>query len=407
VRDKAEFFTYVDQRTVPASSLANSPEGKSISIWKSKIPNSAKSSYYAVHAYVGFQNFNNRNCDTPSKCAYTLGEFQASVYPIELTDQLKSGQCLFIYQEKCGRIVEFPEEVKVSLSFTITNKLTGFLFGRFKEASITVAPVSTLLNKVEVTASPIDVTSVYAFLPKSRLSEFPEIKNYWSKRRANLAASDFLSNETIDIGPFPQFALPDFLAFEKIVQSGPIVKSTWKIGNGVGLSDNQPCFRANDKLLGIVATNAPIFSPNAPTYSNGFLSYQVAGAHHQQDKTTLLKGTYDLSLRVETAQCLYGFNTIPTSAAVSATYPDGRELNVASEVLRQDSKREWLYLSAQNFTFSAPTIKIKLLQPTPLPTRSASPTSKSKKTITCMKGKVLKKVSAINPTCPKGYLLKK
>jgi hypothetical protein len=74
-------------------------------------------------------------------------------------------------------------------------------------------------------------------------------------------------------------------------------------------------------------------------------------------------------------------------------------------------------MSANGFTYSAPTVKIKLSQepevivtptPTPTPTPSASTKTVAKKvTITCIKGKTSKKVTAVKPKCPAGYKVKK
>jgi hypothetical protein len=76
-------------------------------------------------------------------------------------------------------------------------------------------------------------------------------------------------------------------------------------------------------------------------------------------------------------------------------------------------------VQATNFTFSSPTIKTKILQQTssiettsatpivkPMP--KASPVEKTtviskKLTITCIKGKMTKKVTAVKPKCPSGY----
>jgi hypothetical protein len=71
-------------------------------------------------------------------------------------------------------------------------------------------------------------------------------------------------------------------------------------------------------------------------------------------------------------------------------------------------------MTAGGFTFSTPSIKVKLSQEaatptpsaTPTPTASATPTAKpavKKVTITCVKGKTSKKITAIKPTCPTGY----
>jgi hypothetical protein len=57
-------------------------------------------------------------------------------------------------------------------------------------------------------------------------------------------------------------------------------------------------------------------------------------------------------------------------------------------------KDGWLHLAAYGFTFSSPTISVKLSQAKPLA---------KKTTITCVKGKLTKKVTAVGPKCPAGY----
>ncbi|MFN9953543.1 MAG: hypothetical protein ACK55I_10605, partial [bacterium] len=69
----------------------------------------------------------------------------------------------------------------------------------------------------------------------------------------------------------------------------------------------------------------------------------------------------------------------------------------------------WLRLSASGFTFSSPTIKVKLTQQAPTPTTQPSGTDQSttvstpvkKKTITCVRGVQKKKVQGSK--CPKGF----
>jgi hypothetical protein len=87
---------------------------------------------------------------------------------------------------------------------------------------------------------------------------------------------------------------------------------------------------------------------------------------------------------------------------------DKGDQKVATEILGE--KNGWLYLSAGGFTYSSPTIKVKLEQdapapvatPTPTPSASAKPVIKTV-TITCIKGKTSKKVTAVTPKCPAGY----
>ena len=107
---------------------------------------------------------------------------------------------------------------------------------------------------------------------------------------------------------------------------------------------------------------------------------------------------YDLALRSDFARCLYGFSNAPIKAAVSISYGQEGTQNVATETVSQDKAKEWIYVSAKNFTFSAPTIKVKFTQE-----KVAAPAPIRKTSITCVKGKLTKKVTAVNPKCPSGY----
>jgi len=91
------------------------------------------------------------------------------------------------------------------------------------------------------------------------------------------------------------------------------------------------------------------------------------------------------------------------------TYGD-KEENVAT---KSTGERDgWLFVSAKNFTYSSPSIEVALSQPkasptpTPSATSTASPATKkavSKKTISCIKGSTVKKVTATSPKCPAGF----
>ena len=183
-----------------------------------------------------------------------------------------------------------------------------------------------------------------------------------------MAATDFTSNDTVDTGPSPEWAMGDFEAFEDLVKSGPLVSSIWRFGTqtGTGSASGSKCFDDKTKLQGLVTTNAPTYYPNPPAFVNGELTYKVAGAHHLADGVSLFKGSYDLVLRSDFARCLYGFSNALISAKVSVVSTDGSTQDIATESLREDAARQWLYLSAKNFTFSAPTIKVKLVQDKPL-----------------------------------------
>jgi phage baseplate assembly protein gpV len=130
-------------------------------------------------------------------------------------------------------------------------------------------------------------------------------------------------------------------------------------------------------------------------FEDGSLVYDVAGAHLAYDGS-VFKGTYDLVMSSSVARCLYQFSSAPIKATISIIAADGSVQNIATEVVGE--RNGWLTLSANNFTFSAPTIKIKLFQDAP-----AKPAVNKSVTISCVKGKITKKVTGISPKCPSGF----
>lgn len=174
---------------------------------------------------------------------------------------------------------------------------------------------------------------------------------------------------------------------------------------GEGASVAQ-CSQATGDLAGIVTTNSLVYSAGAPTYNaeQASIDYKLLSPHYQADGTVAI-GTYDLVLRGDVARCIYGFSKAPIKASVSIVSADGESKVATTTVEERDG---WLYLSAKGFTFSSPTIRVKLSQSAPAATAkpSTTPSPQSKKalkTIKCQKGSVKKSVTGLAPTCPKGY----
>jgi hypothetical protein len=145
------------------------------------------------------------------------------------------------------------------------------------------------------------------------------------------------------------------------------------------------------------------YDGTAPKFVDGFLNYRVAGLHFAADGKTLNLGTYDLVMRSDAARCLYGFSSAPVSATVTIAGADGAQ-NIATTVVTENNG--WLKMRAAGFTFSEKQIKIKLTQdPNAEGTPYTAPVAavKKKSTITCVKGKTTKKVSAVSPKCPAGF----
>ena len=100
-------------------------------------------------------------------------------------------------------------------------------------------------------------------------------------------------------------------------------------------------------------------------------------------------------------------------AAIEVTYPDGSSKN-ATSTTRYFPDTDKVEIRAYGFTFSSPTIRMKLQpavvmppQPQPQPqTQQKVMETRRVVKIVCVKGKTRKTVSAYapaNPVCPKGY----
>jgi hypothetical protein len=177
----------------------------------------------------------------------------------------------------------------------------------------------------------------------------------------------------------------------------------WSAGDSI-----KKCLGDSKNLTGIVTTNAGMYVASPPTFNqeSQSLDYKVTSPHFN-DTGKANVGNYNLVIGSEAARCIYGFTKAPISATVSIISADGTA-QVASTTVNE--KNGWLYLSANGFTYSAPTVRVKLTQEaekpavTPTPSASAAPVAAAKKTsITCIKGKLSKKVTAVKPVCPAGY----
>jgi hypothetical protein len=135
-----------------------------------------------------------------------------------------------------------------------------------------------------------------------------------------------------------------------------------------------------------------VYDGSPPVFTDEQLVYHVAGLHFKPDGVTPIQGSYDLVMRSDVARCLYGFTSAPVQVSVSVIGENGESKVATTSVTEKDG---WLKMGAYGFTFSNPQISVKMTQPKILASRL--------KSITCVKGKLVKKVVALSPKCPAGY----
>jgi len=160
------------------------------------------------------------------------------------------------------------------------------------------------------------------------------------------------------------------------------------------------CLKSGRGILGQVSTNATVYSISAPLWDTATdsLSFTVAAPSFDSDGEKK-KGVYDLVLREDIAKCLWGKDLSKTSAKIEILNSDG-----TSQVATTTFKllNGYVYFRAAGFHYSVPKIKVSVIDAVPTP-KTTTAASKKMVTITCVKGKLSKKVTAVKPACPAGY----
>ncbi len=154
---------------------------------------------------------------------------------------------------------------------------------------------------------------------------------------------------------------------------------------------------------GVVSTNATVFVQGPPRLQNGGnLDFQVASTHLKQNGEVNL-GTYNLSVDQSVAKCIWGTSSLGAGASISVISQDGATQIATTSMGTSEGQ---LNFAAGGFHYSTNKISISLgakesalANSTPVD----KSTSLKRTTLTCVKGKVNKKVTAVKPKCPAGF----
>ncbi len=309
--------------------------------------------------------------------------------------------CVVTEVGKCYMAENFPSDYRFGITLKLGATVKGWFHGRIYRPVITTKTESVGgAEELTVEALPVIVPTIEERVPMSEVT--PALRN-------------FLTNNSVSNGfgyVMPESSQPS--SFEHTKLWLPILKDKatksltyWSVRTLDQINDPivANCTKSDGALSGIVTTNSLVYNASPPDFDKETqnLNYKVLSTHFSADGS-VAKGTYDLILSSSVARCIYKFTSAPISASLTILSEDGSP-QVATQVINE--KNGWLTLSAAGFTYSSPTISVKLTQESPAPTSSptpvVSPDSKTKSTITCVKGKLKKKVFGFNPKCPTGY----
>jgi hypothetical protein len=307
----------------------------------------------------------------------------------------------------------FPKGYKFKLSIRLKSEPVTWFHGRMTNPQISIDKLATGV-RLSVAAEPVKVPvaahgDLWANLPKVVTDFWNKCENTYTQDFRCSGAGNFsdpLPNRTgtMLLPPYGNSALEAINVLATVTGDKAVASpDSWTFNTLATGNNSNSCFTQGEGVKGIVTTNSTAYSAGPPVFEDQSLNYKVASLHYNPDGS-VFKGTYNLVIRSDVARCLYSFSTAPVQASIQIVTDSAGVNNVATTVASE--RNGWLYLNASNFTFSSPTIKVKLTQEVAAQatrTPAASSAQQKKSTISCVKGKSLKKVTAANPVCPKGY----
>ena len=346
-------------------------------------------------------------------------------------------------ENMCAERYAFPSEIKFYVKVRTQLAPSGWMHGRIYNPDISLLNIDGNYT-LEVAAFPVAVPVVYKAyryqaMPQPLKDQYdvptgdfkPEVAKWDSRRIADVIAggcgrsactTDPLTrNKMLVPSPSDPYGMEQLKLWIPFVEDkATALLGTWSMRT---LEPNESesaerCFTDGSKgITGIVTTNATQYLAGPPKFSAAeqSLEYKVA-APHLTPQGEIFYGSYNLLMRSDVARCVYGFTNAPIKGSISIISDKG-EQKVATESVNEI--KGWVSLSANGFTYSSPTIRVNLSQEKVEPVKVEAPQAETnsrevvaakpkvsavkKKSITCTKGKVTKKISGNNPKCPAGF----
>lgn len=416
----------VETSLFPEDASKNRPQGDAARLWTFPQATHGGGDAFQVSAqFTGSFSTNGM---------YTPESFNLQVIPQKRINKITYQECpkgSVFYETKrfdplglCVTNYDFPTDINIRVKVNLGSflkSINGWFDSRIKDLGI---DIDTQQKVLTIEGKPLTVPTA-----SSRDIKYEELAGLGLAPVSN-SVQEAQNKGNIGTAGVEQLntpqALENFLKIGTNILPNALGENTiWQISSLGQWGDNAKCL---DKGIvnGVVATNASVYDSTAPKWNaqDSSLNFRVGAAHYKSNNE-VFQGYYSLTVNQITASCYWGSNFSKAKASVSVLGQDG-EQNVATSSI--STSNGWVRFIASGFTFSSPTIKVKYEQvketPTPAPTAAPTPTatptevaspipSKTPKpivakkiTITCVKGKVSKKVTAIKPVCPKGYTKK-
>lgn len=317
---------------------------------------------------------------------------------------------------ECAQKTEPPKGLTLGIKLRLKTTVSGWFSGRVSNVEMNIALNEKREQLIELKGQYVVVPTVFAWAKRTdlpnNLKQFYERIGKFATEMGSGYGSGLLRNPGNS-----EYGMEELSYWMPLAKDRAVAReSSWYLRAVVqDISSN--CPSPNDRVIGNVTTNATTFIPGPPKFNSTTqsLDYKVLAPHYLEDGSEF-QGTYDLNIDSEVARCVYGFSNAPISATVSIVSESGENKIAVTKVSQKDG---FINLGAYGFTFSNPTLRVTLTQEKPaeslstptssIPTVSSSgavitKNSVTKKTTTCVKGKVTRKITGVKSKCPPGFV---
>lgn len=388
----------------------------------------SKGSSYAVTGHVT-QEIANGSPSAPKIVASIAPVYSENV---DVDDKEARTECFNVNANdvKCWKFASSDPGTTFKLNMKLLAKPQGWISGRVTAPKVVIgASDASKRFEVSISGSNLSIpilTKRYDYSDSNERSAWEKIATAVVTQYPWDKVSDVANGELISVyGPNTFNTFNKLVAIDRLADGKPSgvgkeydvadrLAQVWRVVldptnapsgvNGCAASDFQ----------GFVSSNAMTYGTALPKYDGTTMSYDVASPHYNPGgkdyDADAFKGRYDLLLTESYAKCVWNLKDGIPTVSVEVQKTDGT-LDNSVKVTGGLNASSGLYeFSAIGFTFSSPKIKIKLSAPptkdgTPTVTQAA-PAAKPKaslKSISCVKGKITKKVTGISPKCPAGF----
>lgn len=430
-RYEPKLFSYMPANSAfhyPSDVSANLPEGKSTSIWEIISPDfNNERLLFSVNAVLnsstmtGAKSFGSPNISvvidqvellrggySPPSASTTGNGWTIAGCLSDGCQGLQLGFCAAVDNGSCAKRVNNRPGIRYGIKLRLADPPLTWIHGRLSNPDFSISETNQVTTW-SVEADPVILPVISGWIPNTDFAA-----------KFNLPALQ-RPQETSWSGPLSagELAINDFNKWLPFMSDkAQALQSRWSFGtigekvvfNGKTLNQ---CLTTKS-VAGIVMTNATVYQDGPPSWNSldASLDYKVAAPHFTPSGSEF-QGNYQLRINSDFARCIYGLRNVPLTATVSVIGSEGANKIATSSF---SVGADWINFNVSGFTFSSPLIKVQLseakkdlAEATPLEIGPApaleSVISKvnNKTSITCVKGKVTKKVTAVKPKCPTGY----